>query len=258
VVQAIQTLCLKFPHKHRTLVNFLSNILREEGGFAFKKAIVDSIFCIIKNIPDAKDPGLTHLSEFIEDCEFTYLSSQILHLLGSEGPQTTDPSKYIRYIYNRVVLENAAIRASAISALTKFGSECPLLRSRVLTLLYRCLHDSDDEVRDRATLYVQELEKLSFQEVNESSSHKVTDYALQDVESSLHSYISGSTVSPYSISDVRSASQRSKEDHGVSRNLLKADHNISFSEDISSSLEQSNLLSNPLFSAYGSVFKVCC
>jgi coatomer protein complex subunit gamma len=255
VVQAIQTLCLKFPHKHRTLVNFLSNILREEGGFAFKKAIVDSIFCIIKNIPDAKDPGLTHLSEFIEDCEFTYLSSQILHLLGSEGPQTTDPSKYIRYIYNRVVLENAAIRASAISALTKFGSECPLLRSRVLTLLYRCLHDSDDEVRDRATLYVQELEKLSFQEVNESSSHKVTDYALQDVESSLHSYISGSTVSPYSISDVRSASQRSKEDHGVSRNLLKADHNSSFSEDISSSLEQSNLLTNPLFSAYGSVFK---
>jgi len=120
------------------------------------------------------------------------------------------------------------------------------------------LHDSDDEVRDRATLYVQELEKLSFQEVNESSSHKVTDYALQDVESSLHSYISGSTVSPYSISDVRSASQRSKEDHGVSRNLLKADHNSSFSEDISSSLEQSNLLTNPLFSAYGSVFKVCC
>ena len=162
MVQAIQTLCLKFPHKHRTLVNFLSNILREEGGFAFKKAIVDSVFCIIKNIPDAKDPGLTHLSEFIEDCEFTYLSSQILHLLGSEGPQTTDPSKYIRYIYNRVVLENAAIRASAISALSKFGAECPLLRSRVLTLLYRCLHDSDDEVRDRATLCVKKLEKLVY------------------------------------------------------------------------------------------------
>ena len=39
---------LEIPHKHRTLVNFLSNILREEGGFAFKKAIVDSVFCIIK------------------------------------------------------------------------------------------------------------------------------------------------------------------------------------------------------------------
>jgi coatomer protein complex subunit gamma len=257
VVQAIQTLCLKFPHKHRTLVNFLSNILREEGGFAFKKAIVDSIFCIIKNIPDAKDPGLTHLSEFIEDCEFTYLSSQILHLLGSEGPQTTDPSKYIRYIYNRVVLENAAIRASAISALSKFGAECPLLRSRVLTLLYRCLHDSDDEVRDRATLYVQNLEKLSLHEVDNSNSHKVTDFALQDLESSLYSYISGCTVSPYSISNVRSASQKSKTEHGISKILSKAGHDSSFSEDVSSSFEQSNLLSNPLFSVYGSVFKVC-
>jgi coatomer protein complex subunit gamma len=255
VVQAIQTLCLKFPHKHRTLVNFLSNILREEGGFAFKKAIVDSIFCIIKNIPDAKDPGLTHLSEFIEDCEFTYLSSQILHLLGSEGPQTTDPSKYIRYIYNRVVLENAAIRASAISALSKFGAECPLLRSRVLTLLYRCLHDSDDEVRDRATLYVQNLEKLSLHEVDNSNSHKVTDFALQDLESSLYSYISGCTVSPYSISNVRSASQKSKTEHGISKILSKAGHDSSFSEDVSSSFEQSNLLSNPLFSVYGSVFK---
>ena len=257
MVQAIQTLCLKFPHKHRTLVNFLSNILREEGGFAFKKAIVDSIFCIIKNIPDAKDPGLTHLSEFIEDCEFTYLSSQILHLLGSEGPQTTDPSKYIRYIYNRVVLENAAIRASAISALSKFGAECPLLRSRVLTLLYRCLHDSDDEVRDRATLYVQNLEKLSLHEVDNSNSHKVTDFALQDLESSLYSYISGCTVSPYSISNVRSASQKSKTEHGISKILSKAGHDSSFSEDVSSSFEQSNLLSNPLFSVYGSVFKVC-
>ena len=257
MVQAIQTLCLKFPHKHRTLLNFLSNILREEGGFAFKKAIVDSVFCIIKNIPDAKDPGLTHLSEFIEDCELTYLSSQILHLLGSEGPQTTDPSKYIRYIYNRVVLENAAIRASAISALSKFGAECPLLRSRVLTLLYRCLHDSDDEVRDRATLCVKKLEKLSLHEVDGINGQRVTDYALQDLENSLHSYISGSTISPYSISNVRSASQESKTDHGISKSLAKAGYDNNFSEDVSSILEQPNLLSNPLFSAYGSVFKVC-
>lgn len=59
-------------------MNFLSNILREEGGFEYKKAIVDSIVILIRDIPDAKESGLFHLCEFIEDCEFTYLSTQVL------------------------------------------------------------------------------------------------------------------------------------------------------------------------------------
>lgn len=58
-------------------MNFLSNILREEGGFEYKKAIVDSIVILIRDIPDAKENGLLHLCEFIEDCEFTYLSTQV-------------------------------------------------------------------------------------------------------------------------------------------------------------------------------------
>ena len=47
-------------------MNFLSNVLREDGGFEYKKAIVDSILILIKDIPDAKEPGLGHLCEFIE------------------------------------------------------------------------------------------------------------------------------------------------------------------------------------------------
>ena len=54
VVEAIRSLCLKFPQKHRALVNFLSNILREEGGFEYKKAIVDSVLILIREIPQAK------------------------------------------------------------------------------------------------------------------------------------------------------------------------------------------------------------
>ncbi|KAH9624671.1 hypothetical protein KSS87_001681 [Heliosperma pusillum] len=158
VVEAIRALCLKFPLKFRSLMNFLSNILREEGGFEYKKAIVDSIVILIRDIPDAKENGLLHLCEFIEDCEFTYLSTQILHFLGVEGPKTSDPSKYIRYIYNRVFLENATVRASAVSSLAKFGAMVDPLKPRVFTLLRRCLFDSDDEVRDRATLYLNMLE----------------------------------------------------------------------------------------------------
>ncbi|KAG8958261.1 coatomer subunit gamma [Tulasnella sp. 419] len=121
VVEAIRSLCLKFPSKQGLMLNFLSGVLRDEGGYDFKRAVVEAIFDMIKFIKDSKEAALGHLCEFIEDCEFTKLSVRILHLLGIEGPKTPQPTKYIRYIYNRVVLENAIVRAAAVSSLAKFG-----------------------------------------------------------------------------------------------------------------------------------------
>ena len=56
-------------------------------------------------------------------------------------------ARYIRYIYNRVILENATVRAAALSSLARFGAACPALTPRVVELLKRALHDNDDEVR---------------------------------------------------------------------------------------------------------------
>ena len=82
-----------------------------QGGFDYKRAIVDTIISIIEENGEAKEAGLAHLCEFIEDCEHTVLATRILHLLGKEGPRTPQPAKYIRFIYNRVILEDAAVRA---------------------------------------------------------------------------------------------------------------------------------------------------
>lgn len=82
-----------------------------QGGFEYKRAIVDCIISIIEENSESKETGLSHLCEFIEDCEFTVLATRILHLLGQEGPKTNNPSKYIRFIYNRVVLEHEEVRA---------------------------------------------------------------------------------------------------------------------------------------------------
>ncbi|PKA57036.1 Coatomer subunit gamma-2 [Apostasia shenzhenica] len=204
VVEAIRSLCLKFPLKHRSLMNFLSNILREEGGFEYKKAIIDSIVILIRDIPEAKEPGLFHLCEFIEDCEFTYLSTQILHFLGKEGPKTSDPSKYIRYIYNRVILENATVRAAAVSTLAKFGSMVELLKPRIFVLLRRCLFDTDDEVRDRATLYINMLAGDSSVGKTDKDVKEFLfgplDVPLANLETSLQSY--ESSEEPFDISAV--------------------------------------------------------
>ena len=82
VVQAIRALCTKFPRKHSVMMNFLSGMLREEGGLEYKTSIVDTIILIIEENPEAKESGLSHLCEFIEDCEHTSLAVRILHLLG--------------------------------------------------------------------------------------------------------------------------------------------------------------------------------
>lgn len=152
VVKAIRQLCLKYPLKHRVLVGFLATFLREEGGFEFKKAITDCIVELMTAIPETKEMSLFHLCDFIEDCEFTALSTQILCLVGELGPSTSAPARYIRFIYNRVILENAAVRAAAVPALAKFAARLPSLAPSVRVLLKRSLLDEDDEVRDRATV----------------------------------------------------------------------------------------------------------
>ncbi|KAL4373225.1 hypothetical protein AHAS_Ahas05G0060500 [Arachis hypogaea] len=82
VVEAIISLCLKFPLKYRSLMNFLSNILREEGGFDYKIAIESGYSIILSSLKIVNSLICPH----------------------------------------RVHLENATVRASAVSTLAKFGA----------------------------------------------------------------------------------------------------------------------------------------
>ncbi|EZF10272.1 hypothetical protein H112_08466 [Trichophyton rubrum D6] len=207
IVEAIRTLCLKFPSKQAGMLSFISGILRDEGGYEFKKSVVESMFDLIKFVPGSKEEGktfsicfscmpisltvytaLSHLCEFIEDCEFTKLAVRILHLLGVEGPKTPNPTKYIRYIYNRVVLENSTVRAAAVTALAKFGvgQKDPELRRSVIVLLKRCLDDTDDEVRDRAAL---NLRLIDDSEIAERFIANDTMYSLSTFEHQLVMYV---------------------------------------------------------------------
>uniref|UniRef100_A0A1B0D8I4 Clathrin/coatomer adaptor adaptin-like N-terminal domain-containing protein n=1 Tax=Phlebotomus papatasi TaxID=29031 RepID=A0A1B0D8I4_PHLPP len=201
VVQAIRALCSKFPRKHPVLMNFLSGMLREEGGLEYKTSIVDTIITIIEENPDAKEAGLSHLCEFIEDCEHTSLAVRILHLLGKEGPFSKAPSRYIRFVYNRVILENATVRAAAVSAMAQFGAACPDLLQNILVLLNRCQMDTDDEVRDRATYY---LTILKASDMNLSKSYVSHDMqlSLPLLEKALKEHLNGSLTDRFDLSIV--------------------------------------------------------
>lgn len=188
VVEAIRSLCMKFPNKQAVMLGFLSGVLRDEGGYEFKKAVVEAIFDMVRHIPESKDAALSYLCEFIEDCEFTKLSVRVLHMLGTEGPKTPTPTKYIRYIYNRVILENSIIRGAAVSALTKFGINCPdqAVKQSVQILLTRCQDDVDDEVRDRATLALEMMKNAELAKL-----YNVSDstFALPILERELVEYV---------------------------------------------------------------------
>ncbi|KAI8984623.1 adaptin N terminal region-domain-containing protein [Mycotypha africana] len=202
VVEAIRSLCLKFPNKHEVMLSFLSGVLRDEGGYEFKKAVVEAIFDMIRHIPESKDTALSCLCEFIEDCEFTKLSVRVLHLLGVEGPKTATPTKFIRYIYNRVVLENSIIRGTAVSALTKFGTNCsdPKVKHSIRVLLTRCQDDIDDEVRDRATLALRMIERNEL--AKQYSADEMT-YSLPALEHKLVDYINNSKQSdPFDLNTI--------------------------------------------------------
>ncbi|KAF6063267.1 Adaptin N terminal region family protein [Candida albicans] len=203
IIEAIENLALKFPAKHKKLVSFLTDLLRDDGTLELKSSIVDALFDLIKFLPDAnaKQLILMNLCEFIEDCEFTELSVRILHLLGDEGPHTSNPSYYIRHIYNRLVLENSIVRSSAVIALAKFAAVCGgEVSKNIVILLERCLNDVDDEVRDRAAI------SLNF--INNGKKNLIVSdskYDLNALESKLVHYLNNEEnfSVKFDISEIR-------------------------------------------------------
>jgi coatomer protein complex subunit gamma len=179
--------------------------------------------------------------------------------LGNEGPRTSDPSRYIRYIYNRVILENATVRASAVSTLAKFGALVDALKPRIFVLLRRCLFDTDDEVRDRATLYLQTLDG----EVAVGSTEKDVkeflfgsfDVPLANLEASLKTY--EPSEEPFDISlvsrEVKSQPLQEKKAPGK-----KPPAGAPAPAPVPAVDAYQKILSSiPEFSGFGRLFKVC-
>ncbi|CAJ0964384.1 unnamed protein product [Ranitomeya imitator] len=253
VVQAINALCHKYPRKHAVMMNFLFTMLREEGGFDYKRAIVDCIISIIEENPESKETGLSHLCEFIEDCEFTVLATRILHLLGQEGPRTSSPSKYIRFIYNRVILENEEVRAGAVSALAKFGAQNEDVLPSILVLLRRCVMDDDNEVRDRATFYLNILEQRQ-KVLNSSYILNGLTVSVPGLERALHQYTLDPSEKPFDLKAVPLATTpiaEQRAENAPATAVRQPEKVVSTRQDIF----QEQLAAVPEFKSLGALFK---
>lgn len=96
-----------------------------------------TIISLVENVVEAKEAGLAQLCEYIEDCEYPALLTGILDMLGRQGSSAPHPYKYIRFIYNRLILEDSVVRAAAVDALSKFGQHCKAIRPSVIVILRR-------------------------------------------------------------------------------------------------------------------------
>ena len=99
-----------------------ASLLKIVNSHIFLLRYLNLIFCPLYSLFPSGISILFLLLIQYKGINFRFWGTQILHFIGNEGPKTSDPSKYIRYIYNRVILENATVRAAAVSTLAKFGA----------------------------------------------------------------------------------------------------------------------------------------
>ncbi|GFE54606.1 coat gamma subunit [Babesia ovis] len=152
VAKALKGLCVSFPDKHPVVLKFFANNFRDATACEFKREMIDATMHIVERIPEAQAQGLKNLCDFIEDCEYPDLNAKVLKFLGEYVPKAAAPEEYVRYIYNRLLLENATVRAAGIEALDNIVRECPALKASVSVLLLPTLKDPEDELRERVNL----------------------------------------------------------------------------------------------------------
>lgn len=204
VVSSMRQLGQRHPSEHPAIMEFLSNMLREEGGYTYKRAIVDTIIKIIEDNESTKDRGLTHLCEFIEDCEHYVLAIEILNFLGKEGPKSKNPSTYIRFIANRLILDSAPVACAAISSLAKFAV-VPELSETIKITLERFSRHEDYTVMERALFYKNILSVDDSKLQLEFIASPAPKISFSDLETKLMDYLAGDCDKPFNISNVASA-----------------------------------------------------
>lgn len=175
IIEELKNLCFVYPNKSNIILNFLSSNLRDDESYQFKANTIDAIILIISKIPSVEEAAVLQLCEFIEDCEYNSLILRVIRFLLLHIPKTKNPSKYIRYIYNRLILENPVIRVDGVYALFHIALKCSENAKDILFLLKCLLEDNDDEVRDRTNFFYnilkKKIEKMELTNTNNLDKH---------------------------------------------------------------------------------------
>lgn len=155
----------KFAGKYRNerLTDVAVLLLRISRDQANKYAIL-RLLLTTEGIP--RTQLLNNLSEYLEDWDSVSIARIICDFIASEAKNLPDPSIMIPVLFNRVNLDVATVRMSAINTLAHIATLSEEMKNRILPLLQLFSADEDDSLREEAILYInaistgQDLSKL--------------------------------------------------------------------------------------------------
>ncbi|UKK02582.2 coat protein, gamma subunit [Theileria orientalis] len=152
VTRAIKRLCISHPDKYKHVLRFMAFNFRNESSFASKREMVDATIFIVREIPKARNFGVLNLCEFIEDCEYSEISTKVLKFLGENIPNLKNPHEYVRFIYNRLILENALVRSASIDALESIANKLPELRECIIEIIRNTNTNDNFELQEQVNV----------------------------------------------------------------------------------------------------------
>uniref|UniRef100_A0A8B9JPG8 Coatomer protein complex, subunit gamma 2 n=1 Tax=Astyanax mexicanus TaxID=7994 RepID=A0A8B9JPG8_ASTMX len=161
----------------------------------------------------------------------------------------TDVSAYYNYNRYYTLYGHQSKFGSAVSALAKFGAQNDDLLPSVLVLMQRCMMDSDDEVRDRATFYMNVLQQKQ-KALNAAYIFNGLSVSVPGLEKSLHQYTLEPSEKPFDMKTVPLASAPITEQKTVATSKLP--------EKLAPSRQdiyQEQLAAIPEFESLGPLFK---
>ncbi|NXT37578.1 COPG2 protein, partial [Pelecanoides urinatrix] len=144
---------------------------------------------------------------------------------------------------------------AAVSALAKFGAQNENLLPSILVLLQRCMMDSDDEVRDRATFYLNVLQQRQIA-LNAAYIFNGLTVSIPGLEKALHQYTLEPSDKPFDMKTVPLATAPIFEQKAGNTQALGA-----MSEPVTKRLSSSfpfcaeQLAAIPEFKSLGPLFK---
>ena len=191
LVDAIRGLVEKFPSRQGPLIDFLGKSLRDDGGLSYKLAVHHALLRIMHSIPKTRDAILTHLGEFIEDCDEEDVMLKAIKTIGKEVTSCSRSTLtfLIRCLTNRLILEGTPVRLAVIEALGMIAGACPEEIPRVQSILHKLItrQEEDDEDWQVAALAEKTLRRLLVCPQSLDPSWSTTFYPLDAFEERLKS-----------------------------------------------------------------------
>jgi hypothetical protein len=153
ILKCCEEISHKYPEKTREVIDFMVKCVRDRGEVGFKSKAIKKLAKLMKKKKAYTDLVLDFLCEYMEDPFSPKLVLLILNILNVEVTSASEPRKYLRFILNRVHLDDDKIRSTAITCLGEIGNKCPAVLPECVSIIKAYLHDIDSEVRDRANFY---------------------------------------------------------------------------------------------------------